>query len=213
MVAMFDVRSSPCPAPDLQSSPFLHAACAVVARRSPACRPAFLAPHRMPFFRLSAGRVGVQPAAELRHLQRHGHALHVRRARSYPMPCPQSAVEPFSARCLRRGRLPPPACRPAFLAPHRMPFFRLSAGRVGVQPAAELRHLQRHYHDLDVSSALLPACPALDLQLSPALHRLLAAPPSPAASPAYRPAYHAPHRMPFFRLSAGRVGMQPAAEL
>eukprot|EP00964_Phaeocystis_antarctica_P008226 scaffold4429_cov36-Phaeocystis_antarctica.AAC.4 len=38
---MFDVRSSPCPAPDLQSSPFLHAACTAVARRPrvPTCIP------------------------------------------------------------------------------------------------------------------------------------------------------------------------------
>ena len=33
MYGMFRVRSSPCPAPNLQSSPALHAACTAVARR------------------------------------------------------------------------------------------------------------------------------------------------------------------------------------
>eukprot|EP00964_Phaeocystis_antarctica_P113549 scaffold77564_cov42-Phaeocystis_antarctica.AAC.2 len=68
MADMFSVRTSPCPAPNLQSSPPLHAACTAVARH---LRPAglHLAPHRTPFFRLSAVRVDVQPAAELRHLQ------------------------------------------------------------------------------------------------------------------------------------------------
>eukprot|EP00964_Phaeocystis_antarctica_P047523 scaffold27491_cov49-Phaeocystis_antarctica.AAC.3 len=69
-----------------------------------------LAPHRMPSVRLSAGRVGVQPAAELRHLQRHDHALHVPRA---PVLCSQSADEPSPARCVHRGRPPPPASKPA----------------------------------------------------------------------------------------------------
>ena len=35
MHRMFDVRSSPCPVPYLQSSPHLHAACAAIARRLP----------------------------------------------------------------------------------------------------------------------------------------------------------------------------------
>ena len=77
MFGMFYVRSSPCPTcPDMQSSPPLHAACTAVGRhlRPPGLH---LALHRMPFFRLSPGRVGVQPAAELRHVQRHRHAPHV----------------------------------------------------------------------------------------------------------------------------------------
>eukprot|EP00964_Phaeocystis_antarctica_P045270 scaffold26050_cov53-Phaeocystis_antarctica.AAC.1 len=51
-----------------------------------------------------------------------------------------------SASYLRRGRPPPAAPRPVYLAPHRIPFFRLSAERPGVQPDAELRHIQRHRH-------------------------------------------------------------------
>eukprot|EP00964_Phaeocystis_antarctica_P099931 scaffold65681_cov57-Phaeocystis_antarctica.AAC.2 len=108
---MFYVRSSPCPAPNLQSSPPPHAACTAVARRLLPPGP-HLAPHRMPSFRLSAERGGVQPAAELRHLQRHGNELHVLRA-PLPVPCLESAAEPSPARCVHRGRLPPPVSRPA----------------------------------------------------------------------------------------------------
>eukprot|EP00964_Phaeocystis_antarctica_P006283 scaffold3424_cov51-Phaeocystis_antarctica.AAC.1 len=70
-----------------------------------------------------------------------------------------------------------------------MPFFRLSAVRVGVQSAAELRHLQGHGHERHVLRALLPACPAPNLQLSPPLHAACAAvihrllPPDPYTSP------------------------------
>eukprot|EP00964_Phaeocystis_antarctica_P001114 scaffold614_cov57-Phaeocystis_antarctica.AAC.1 len=70
MGQMFNVRPSPSPAPNLQSSPPLHAACSAVARRLPPPRP-HLATHRMPSVRLPAVRAGVQPTAELRHLQRH----------------------------------------------------------------------------------------------------------------------------------------------
>eukprot|EP00964_Phaeocystis_antarctica_P102341 scaffold67699_cov63-Phaeocystis_antarctica.AAC.1 len=96
MYAMFHVRSFPCPAPNLQSSPPLHAACTAVARRLPPPGP-HVVPHRMPSFRLSAVRVGVQPAAELRHLQRHNHARHVLRA-LLPVHCPEYAVEPSPSR-------------------------------------------------------------------------------------------------------------------
>ena len=133
MFGMFYVRSSPCPTcPDMQSSPPLHAACTAVARHlPPPCLQ--LAPHRTPFFRLSAGCVGVQPAAEFRHLQRHRHGRRVLRRVGLqpaaeprhlqrhehvrnvlrallPAPCPQSAVEPSPTRCVHRGR-PPPLAR------------------------------------------------------------------------------------------------------
>ena len=90
MAFMFYVRSSPCPAPNLRSSPRLHAACTAVARRLPPPGTLHLAPHRMPCFRLSADRVGFQPAAELRHVQRHDHGLHVPSAPpicSQALPC------------------------------------------------------------------------------------------------------------------------------
>eukprot|EP00964_Phaeocystis_antarctica_P139263 scaffold104014_cov36-Phaeocystis_antarctica.AAC.1 len=89
----------------------MHAACTAIARRFPPPGP-HLVPHRMPSFRLSAVRESVQPAAELRHLQRHGHVGHVLRA-LLPVPCPQPAVDPSPARCVRCGRLPPAASRAA----------------------------------------------------------------------------------------------------
>ena len=146
MNGMFRVRPSPCPAPKLQPSPLLHAACTAVARHLPPPglhRPAL----HVPSLRLSAGgvgvqpaaelrhlqrhehgldvlrRVGVQPAAELRHLQRHGHGRHVRGA-LFPVPCPPPAVEPSPARCSHCGRPPLPASRHVYLAPcapHRVP--------------------------------------------------------------------------------------------
>eukprot|EP00964_Phaeocystis_antarctica_P006284 scaffold3424_cov51-Phaeocystis_antarctica.AAC.2 len=160
----------------------------------------------MPFFRLSAGRVDVQPAAELRHLQRHGHGRYVFRALLRRVPCPQPAVAPSPARCVRRGRPPPAAPRPVYLALHRLPFFRLSAGSTGVQPAAELRHVQRHKYALHAQGALLPVpCTQSAVQLSPAHWT-----PSPlSAGPQPRPAPYGPH----FQLSAERVGVPPAAEL
>eukprot|EP00964_Phaeocystis_antarctica_P100068 scaffold65777_cov53-Phaeocystis_antarctica.AAC.1 len=171
----------------------------------PASRPSYLAPHRMcPPFE-SAGDGGVQPAAELRHVQGLGHELHGLGALH---PCP---VCPLCARYLSCATvaLRPPKCtsRPTpfvsriaiccrpHLAPHRMPSVRLSAGRVGVQPAAELRHLQRHEHERHSSPPLHAACAAV-------VHRF----PPPGPQPIS-------HRMPSCRLSAERVGVQPAAEL
>eukprot|EP00964_Phaeocystis_antarctica_P117892 scaffold81738_cov52-Phaeocystis_antarctica.AAC.1 len=52
---IFYVRSSPRPAPNLQSSPPLHAACAAVARRLSPPDPQ-LAPHRMPSLRLGSSQ-------------------------------------------------------------------------------------------------------------------------------------------------------------
>ena len=102
---MFQVRSCPCPAPNLQTSPPVHDACTATARRVLPPLGPYFAPHRMPSVRLSAVRVGVQPAAELRHLQRHNHALHVQRA-LLPVACPQSAVEPSPVHAERATRSP-----------------------------------------------------------------------------------------------------------
>eukprot|EP00964_Phaeocystis_antarctica_P153110 scaffold121228_cov36-Phaeocystis_antarctica.AAC.1 len=157
---MFAVRSTPCPAPNLSSVPPLHAACPAVARHLPPPGPLPLAPHRMPSFRISAVRVGVQSAAELRHLQRHKHAGHVLRALLPASPAPnlQPSPLPHAACTAVAHRLLPP--RPLPLTPHRMPSFRLSTEYKGVQPAAELRHLQRHNHAIHVLGALLPVpCP------------------------------------------------------
>eukprot|EP00964_Phaeocystis_antarctica_P047610 scaffold27545_cov52-Phaeocystis_antarctica.AAC.2 len=127
----------------------------------------------MPPVRLSAVRVGVQSAAELRHLQRHNHEAHVHRA-LLPVPCPESAVEPPLHDGRRRPRL---LARTHPRTAHRMPSVRLSAGRVGVQPAAGLRHLQRHDHGPDVPGVLLPV--PCSRNCSRALSRTLRAPRSP----------------------------------
>eukprot|EP00964_Phaeocystis_antarctica_P034498 scaffold19637_cov48-Phaeocystis_antarctica.AAC.1 len=143
---------------------------ATTARWTPSPPSAGPHPHsasHTPFL-LSAVRVGVQPATELRHLQRHDHERHVLRA-LLPVPCSQSAVEPspLHAACPAVARRPP-ASGP-HLAPQHMPSFRLSAGRDGVQPAAELRHLQRHEHAVHVLRALRPMpCPQSAVEPSPA---------------------------------------------
>ena len=115
----------------------------------------------MPPFRLSAGRDGVQPAAELRHVQRHEYGRHVpgalRACPIAPQPSQPGPLAVHAARALPPAHaLPPPAHTSLRIV--RPPFD--SAGRVGVQPAAELRHLQRHGHGLHVLRALLPVpCP------------------------------------------------------
>ena len=78
MERMFDVRSARAPASSLRT--WVSSACTLLAppRRPrppasmPACRRSFYA---VPFD--SAVRVGVQPAVELGHVQRHEHAIHV----------------------------------------------------------------------------------------------------------------------------------------
>ena len=161
MQSMFNVRSSRALLP-ICSRP---SPCALRVHRGRQPLPAppgtlHRAPHRMPSVRLSAVRVGVQPAAELRHLQRHGHVPDVLRALR-PVPCTQSAVEPSPARCLCTAiarHLPPPA-RPAARSA-RMSSLRLSAVSVGVRPAVELRHVKSQKHALHVLRALR-ACSAL----------------------------------------------------
>ena len=124
MSSMFRVRSSSCPAPNLQSSPV---PCTLLAPRSPAAfdPPAnpYTSPRRScPSFRPSAVRVGVQPTAELRHLQRYGHELNVPGA-LLPVSCPDVCSRALS--CTLRAQRSPAASRLStriYLAPHRMPF-------------------------------------------------------------------------------------------
>eukprot|EP00964_Phaeocystis_antarctica_P067006 scaffold40552_cov36-Phaeocystis_antarctica.AAC.1 len=145
MQSMFAVRSSPCPAPNLQSSPPLHAACPAIARRLPPPGPN-LAQHRLPSFRNSRQYASAfnQPlsvdTSSVRNMQQ------MFQARSSPCPAPNlQSSHPLRAACTAVARRLPPL--PGHTFPlHRMPSFRLSAGRVGVQPAAERRHLQRHNH-------------------------------------------------------------------
>ena len=65
-----------------------------------------------------AARVGVQPAAEFRHVQSHRHELHVLCALR-ELPCPPSPVGCSLARCIRR-RHPAPARLTARVAPRRV---------------------------------------------------------------------------------------------
>jgi len=71
------------------------------------------------------------------------------------VPCPQSRLLRVRA-TLAPAPAPRPTFRPAHLAPYRMPFH--SAAHVGVQPAGELRHVQRHGDELHVLRALRRAC-------------------------------------------------------
>ena len=162
----------------------------------------------------SAGREGVQPAAELRHVQRHGHEVHVLQRTSWVARGALGAPRPaFSRAFLVHAPLAPPplhaASRPAASPRAAYPPFD-SAARHGFQPAAELRHVQRHGHGLHVLRALR-ACPAPQPSVGAfPVHAPLAPPPlqhaasRPAASP--RVAYP-----PFD--SAARHGFQPVAEL
>eukprot|EP00964_Phaeocystis_antarctica_P109114 scaffold73604_cov48-Phaeocystis_antarctica.AAC.2 len=211
MHKMFDVRSSPWPAPNLQSSPPPHAACAAVARRLPPPGP-HLSPHRMPSFdsRQDAQAFNQPLSFDTSSATDMQSMFSVR---SSPCPAPNlcSQAPPcalLAPRSPAAFRLLPPAPRPT----RRAPSFRLSAEREGVQPAAEFRHLQRHKHVRHVLGALLPVPCSQSMQSSPPVDAACrcSRPPPPAS----RPVCLAPHRMPFFRLSAGqRGGVQPAAEL
>ena len=205
---MFAVRSAHALQPPQPSQPgplAVHATRALPAAHvlpHPARTPRS-ASHGPPFD--SAVRGGVQPAAELRHVQRHGHELHVQRAlRACPSPpsLHSRALLPCMppVRCRRpTSSRPRPTPRPASHAP---PFD--SAVRVSVQPAAELRHVQRHRHEQHVRGALRawPIAPAaIAVGPSPRACAARALPPANALPP---PGPHlALHRTPSFRL--GRV--------
>eukprot|EP00964_Phaeocystis_antarctica_P163626 scaffold140127_cov247-Phaeocystis_antarctica.AAC.2 len=74
----------------------------------------------------SAGRVCVRPAAQLRHVQRHDHGRHVRRAlRACPGPHSLESGPPHA--CRYRRRHPTPPRLPG--RPTRMPAFRLGSPR------------------------------------------------------------------------------------
>ena len=82
----------------------------------------------------SAVRVGVQPAAQLRHVQGHEHEWHVLRALR-ACPVPQPSVRHSQCMCAACAAAPPtpsPASRPESWSvggSHRMHSFRLGSGR------------------------------------------------------------------------------------
>ena len=205
MQQMFQVRSAHTLAPPSLHSRALFPCMPLVrcrrptpSRPRPTPRPASYIP---PLDSAVCG--GVQPAAELRHVQSHDHAQDVFRAPPTRAPCPRSSAAGPSlpARCLRRRthalppprpRMPPPPLSmpslstwqknkvfnqqlsfdtssvttmskmfmvrrrahalPASPALHAAPSSHApashSAERDGIQPAAGLRHVQRHGHGL-----------------------------------------------------------------
>ena len=155
MKSMFEVCAQrvPCAQPPVGPSP-----ASSLRRPTSSHLPARMSPFFLCFPFDSAASVGVQPAAELRHVQRHKHAIRVSGALYACL-----ASSPHS-----RGPSQHAACAatatPHTRLPARMPPLFLctpldSAGRVAVQPAAEPRHVQRRNHALHVSG-LLRACPA-----------------------------------------------------
>eukprot|EP00964_Phaeocystis_antarctica_P060770 scaffold36265_cov43-Phaeocystis_antarctica.AAC.1 len=207
MQGMFWVRSKPV------LSPICSRASTARWTPSPPSASPNPAPHRMPSFRLSAARVGIQPAAELRHLQRHRHAIHVCGA-SVARIClctlsPICTVEASPVLCLHHGRLPPSRLSgrtsPSIVCP---PFDPRQGASAFNQPLSFDTSKVTNMHNMFYVRA--SPCPAPNLQSSPPLHAACPAiahhlpPPSP---------HVVPHRMPSFRLSAVRVGVQPAAEL
>jgi len=155
MYHMFYVRSARALAPhSLESGP--PRTCRL-RRHHPA--PSRLPSHasRMPAPFDPAGRVRVQPSAQLRHVQGHKHEQHVLRAlRACPGPHSLESGPPRARRMRRRH--PTPSRLPGRTSSRiACPPFD-SAVRVRVQPAAQLRHLQGHKHALHVRGALR-ACP------------------------------------------------------
>jgi len=223
MRSMFYVRSSPRalhPQPS-QSRPHTHTCTRRLHRdRTPppaaSHLPRPVARHRVPCLRPSAERAGLQPAAELGHLPRHGHVLHVFRAL---LPCTHCAL-PRPAASSRLSRRPAASPAPCALC------LRPSTEREGLQPVAELGHLPRRVHELHVQSSLLPAPHpphSISRTLSPA-HPLLPCTPSllhtlcvhTAAGhrlpPPHGTARPAPYAL-LATLGTDREGLQPASEL
>ena len=130
MGLMFYVRSARALGPQALSRAILvHASCrAATTHPRPSRLPARTSSPRIacpPFD--SAARVGLQPAAELRHLQRHDHGLHVQRAlRACPWPpSPEPGLFPVLHAACRAATtpqaLPPPGSHLSFPASHALP--------------------------------------------------------------------------------------------
>jgi hypothetical protein len=121
MSGLVGVRSARALGPQALSQAIpVHASCVPPPHHRPSRLPARTSPPRIacpPFD--SAVRVGLQQAAELRHLQRHRHERHVLRALCacpWP-PSLESGPERACRRCRLVPSLPPPGTH---LAPHYM---------------------------------------------------------------------------------------------
>ena len=153
-----------------------------------------------------AVHVGVQPAVEFQHIQRHGHELDVYRAlRTCPVPDPQSGSRLHAACAAATSR--PSSSRSAC---HPLRILRLSIRQYAV---AFNQPLSLDTSKVTSMSTMLLVRSARALPPIPSwvLARTLHAPPPPHRPPSSRPASH-PIVCPLFD-SAGRIGIQPAAEL
>ena len=160
--------------------------------------------HRMPAFRLAAGRVGVQPAAQLRHVQGHGHELDVLCAlRACLGPHSLESGPPRACRLCRRHPQRPHASRPAPLP--------TSHARLSTRQGAEAFNQPLSFSSFDTSKVTTMvqmfdvrsarALPPTAL-VGPSPSMPLASPPPSALTP---PGPHLfLHRMPAFRLGRAR---------
>ena len=151
----------------------------------------------------SAEREGVQPAAQLRHVQGHDHVRHVLGAlRACPGPHSLESVTPRTYQ-LRRPHWTVP-----LLAPHGRLSTRQSASAFNQPVSFDTSKVTTMYQMFYVRSAR--ALSPTALSRAP-LCIMLASPPPNALTPLGP--YLLPYRMPAFFDSAGREGVQPAAQL
>ena len=138
----------------------------------------------------SAVGVGLQPAVGFRHAQSHNHVGHVSGAlRAYAAPN-LHAIDPSS--CTLWRRRPQPSQLSQHSAQFVCPPFD-SAGRVGLQPAGEFRHLQSEIHESNVSGTLRRFLPPISSRTFSTLHTVYAGP-LPTFNlprPAFRPTLYA----------------------
>ena len=223
MASMFLVRCSPPPPPKSVVAPSrLHAALACMLRahrnRSPRSTSRARSPPRAPCALLvtlaSPRRPSTSRLAGTRPASRTCTACFTCAA---PRPAPPKSVVAPSRLCMlraHRNRSPRSAsCGPQPAPRTVCPACRPSPVRDGLQPAAQLGHVPRHEHGLNVLRALLPA-PASQIcsrALSPV--HAARAPQSLAAFRLLWPAARPAHRVPCLRPSAVRDGLQPAAQL
>ena len=168
----------------------------------PSHLPACMSPpfHASPWTRQNMYSIFNQPLSlETSSVTDMSYMFQVRSARAPPPPSP---VWTSPARCLRRRRPTPPSRLPARMSPASPCFPFDSAECASVQPAAVLRHVQRHRHELHVPGAFRP-CPVRHLHsCPPGPGSLLPPPRPPPRPPAFRPACR---RFPMLPFGLGRT--------
>ena len=199
MSYMFSVRSAHAldpPAFTAGPSRCACRSCAAAGPRAPASQPTPRPASHAPLFDLT-GRVGVQPAAELRHVQRHEHAAYVRGALHACLSSPSLQSDPHpmhAARALPPAHAPPPPG--PHLAAHRTPFFstRQSARAFNQPLSFDTSSVTTMHRMFTVRSAHALDPPTFTAGPSPRACRSCAAagPSPPASRPTPRPAYRTP---------------------